>query len=360
MKVGRNRQLVLSAQRKLSAFSPNSSSDRRPRVPKTLTQGGRDLAACRDILNPKQVENMISRLLSVDSCIKNINEIKEHAIQHPELFRQAILKMIEKARGAEKTWDKAIKIAKTLSLPKSSRSSSQASFADELEMEINTQRFIRDMTWYVNNVGFGQEGFSVEKLDFRRFQLPRDESVVKNALEKIAYPEGPFGNFGLDLAIKFTTDTNLTDLYTKFSHYKHLLKKLSVPNTSDSGEEMIGYSPDTDNYAQNEIMRIISNKVNIDNPDRNFLIQLFMIPNSFLSNNLSKNNFLKDANRLYTKFADQLINQDPRSEIDTRLKEGLYRDMELLIKEHFIRNALEEKLPNALTEIEKSRTFIPI
>ncbi|MEB3315029.1 MAG: hypothetical protein VKK32_02315 [Candidatus Melainabacteria bacterium] len=316
----------------------------------------KNLAACRDIPSLRQVERMISSLFSVDSRIKNINEITEQATQHPELFRQVILNMIKQASGAENTWDKAIKIAEILSLPQSSRSSSQASFADELKMEINTQRFIRDMTWHVTNVGFAKEGFSVEELDFRGFQLPVDKSVVKNALRKIAYPEGPFGNFGLDLAIKFTADTKLRNLHTEFSRHKDLLSSSRASDTSGSATEMIGYSADTDNHAQNKIMRIISDKVGIDNPDRSFLIQLFMIPNSFLPNNLSKNKFLQAANELYTKFADQL-NQDPGSEIDTRLKENLYTDMALLIREHFRRNDLEEEWSKVLAEIKKSKTF---
>ena len=297
-------------------------------------------------LSLKQVEMMIASLFSADSCINNISEIKEHATKNPELFRQAVLKMIEKADAVENTWDKAIEIAEILSLPKSSRNSSQVSFADELKMEINTQRFIRDLTWHVNNAGFGTEKFSIEGLNFSRFALPTDPSVTHKALMKIVSPDGPFGSFGLELALKLTADTRIEDLHEKFHAYKTALAESLMG-------ERIDYRPSTDNHAQNDIRHVISTKVPVRNPAYNTLIQLFMMPNSLLPNDQVKKVFLEEAKIHYSEFVNNLAPNlaDDFPLIKLKPTQNLVKNMVSLIQKHFQHNGLAGELPSLLNEL---------
>lgn len=297
-------------------------------------------------LSFKQVEKMITKLFSADSCIENISEIKEHATKNPELFRQAILKMIEKAGGVENTWDKAIEIAEILSLPKSSRNSSQTGFADELKMEINTQRLIRDLIWHVNNAGFGKEKFSMEGLNFSRFALPADPSVTHKALMKIVSPDGPFGSFGLELALKLTADTGIEDLHNKLHAYKIALAESLVGGRID-------YRPSTDNHAQNDIRHIISDKVSVRNLAYSTLIQLFMMPNSLLPNDQAKKVFLEEAKIHYSEFVNNLAPNlaDDFPLIKLKPTQNLVKNMVLLIQKHFQHNGLAGELPSLLNEL---------
>ena len=262
----------------------------------------------------KQAENMIKNLLSGNLATENINEINKHAATNPEPFRQVISEMIKKNNGSETSWEQAIKIAETLSLPKSSRNSSEESFADELKMEITTQRFIRDLTWQVKNSGFGEEDFLIANLDFRKFLPPRNPSVTENALKKVITPDGPFGSFGLDLALKFTADMGLEPLHAKFCLYKDTLVRLRL------GGGKVDYRAGTDNYAQNDIRHIISFKVSARNPAYNTLIQLFMMPNSLLPDDQAKRAFLKDQELRETtnskEIPDRISNDSPFLLID--------------------------------------------
>ena len=259
--------------------------------------------------------------------------------------------MIEKNNGSEMAWEQAIEIADALSLPKSSRSSSQASFADELKMEINTQRFIRDLTWHVKNAGFAEEGFSIADLNFREFSLPLDQSVTRNALMKVISPDGPFGSFGLDLALKFTADAGLESLHAKFNSYKDALADLNPVGGK------IDYRTGTDNYAQNDIRHIISSKISARNPAYNTLIQLFMMPNSLLPDDLSKRAFLKEAGISYSQFVKELPeNLSNYSLHNSKPMQNLVANMIPLIQKHFQQHNLAGELPNLLGQLAAGGT----
>jgi len=312
------------------------------------------------LLTPKLVGEMIDTLLSIESNTNQLDEIVRHATNNPEIFQKAIFKMITDAGGAEEKWNQAVAAAKILDLPASSRYPSVAGlrFADQLELEINTQRMVRDISWQVNNAGFGQEGFSLKKLDFSRYSLPINPLVTQKALQKLVSPEGPFGSFGLDLALKFSADTGLHDLHEKFSSYKEVL------TTSNLVKGQIDYRAGTDNHHQNGIRHTISPKIAASHPVYNTLIQLFMMPNSLLPDDQAKRAFLEKANTHYVKFVNNL---PFNSSADTKLSnnypllesepmQNLVKDMLGLIKEHFDKHNLTGKLPNLLSELAAGGT----